>query len=477
MLSRRNHSKYNDFDNVNLSNLFHTSIYDKSNVNSQAVGDYSVIDRKKVLGWYIFPSVGSLCVTYLYNIVDGIFVGRGVGTAALGAVNVAVPFITAMVALAAMFPMGGGTIVAIRMGRGDKKGANDAFMTALVLTVLMSGVLMAIGMIFPRQIAILCGSSSLSNEMLDMAAEYIFYYVAFSIPMLMSTCLSVFVRNDGSPSLAFWAMCIGAAANIFLDWLFIFPLKMGIVGAAIASGLGQIVSFVMLLFHFILKRGDLRIGRFKVQRVLVGKVCKRGVPEAVSQLNTPVTALCYNLVLAKLIGDIGVSTFSVLSFIFSLANAILSGVSQGLQPLWGQHYGKKDAEGIQYYFRWGMIINLLLSIVIYSALFVFNEQVIEIFNKDPILVTTASAALPIFAASFIPMAANLIFTAVFFSTKRTVQANVIAISRGIVVKAFCICLVPVVFGESAVWTAAVLSEIITLAIGIILWRTDEFAWR
>lgn len=431
----------------------------------------------KTLCRYIFPSIGGLCVTYLYNIVDGIFVGRGVGAVALGAVNVGVPYITAMVALAAMFPMGGGTVVAIRMGRGDKEGANRAFMTALVLTVLMSVCLMAIGMFFTRRIVLLCGSSKLSEEMLDMATEYLFYYVAFCIPMLMSTCLSVFVRNDGSPSLAFWGMCAGAAANIFLDWLFIFPLKMGIIGAALASGLGQIVSFVMLLFHFIRKRGDLCIGRFEIQPALIGKVCMRGVPEAVSQMNTPVTALCYNLVLARLIGDIGVSTFSVLSFIFSLANAILSGVAQGLQPLWGQHYGKRDACGIRFYFRWGMIINLVLAAVIYTALVVFDEKVIEIFNRDPELVETACKALPVFALSFIPMAANLIYTSVFFSTKRTVQADMIAISRGIVVKAFCICLTPVILGAGAVWTAALFSEIITLIIALILYKSGRLVWR
>lgn len=116
---------------------------------------------------------------------------------------------------------------------------------------------------------------------------------------------------------------VGAAANIFLDWLFIYPLGMGIIGAAIASGLGQVLTVVILMTHFLRKKGDLRISAFKPDLTLIAKVCKRGVPEAVTQLTTPVTALCYNLVLARLIGDIGVSTFSVLSFIYSLANAIL----------------------------------------------------------------------------------------------------------------------------------------------------------
>lgn len=140
--------------------------------------------------------------------------------------------------------------------------------------------------------------------------------------MLMGSCLSVFVRNDGSPALSSVGMCAGAAANILLDWLFIFPLQTGVVGAAIASGLGQVLTVLILLTHFLRRKGNLRIQRLRPNGALIRKVCRRGVPEAATQLTIPVTALCYNLMLARLIGDIGVSTFSVLSFIYSLANAI-----------------------------------------------------------------------------------------------------------------------------------------------------------
>ena len=422
--------------------------------------------KTKSLFAYIFPALGGLFVTYLYNVVDGIFVGQGVGPAALGAVNIDVPFITSVVAFAAMFPMGGATVVAIRMGREDKDGANHAFMTAFFLTALLSVVLMVVGMVFSRQIVDLSGAGKLSEEMRNMSAEYLFYYSAFSIPMLMSTCLSVFVRNDGSPALSFAGMCAGAAANIFLDWLFIFPFHMGVIGAAVASGLGQVFSVLVLLSHFIRKKGELRIKPFKIDFLLMKKICRRGVPESVTQLTTPVTAFCYNLMLASLMGDIGVSTFSVLSFIYSLANAILSGVAQGLQPLWGHCYGRQDTEEIGWYFRCGMIINLILSILIYGALFIFDKPVIRIFNQNVDLVQTASAALPLFSLSFLPMAQNLIYTAFLFSTKRTGAANIIAVSRGIVAKALAIFCIPMFFGSDAIWIAPFAAEIVTLVLAI-----------
>ncbi|MBC8545171.1 MATE family efflux transporter [Bianquea renquensis] len=433
--------------------------------------------KTKSLFGYIFPALGGLFVTYLYNVVDGIFVGQGVGSAALGAVNIGVPFITFVVAVAAMFPMGGATVVAIRMGRGDKDGANHTFMTAFSLTVLLSATLMIVGMVFSQQIVDLSGAKNLSAEMREMSAQYLFYYSAFSIPMLMSTCLSVFIRNDGSPALAFVGMCVGAAANIFLDWLFIFPLDMGVIGAAVASGLGQIFSVLVLLIHFLRKKGELRIMPFKIDFSLIKKICKRGVPEAVTQLTTPVTALCYNLMLASLIGDIGISTFSVLSFIYSLANAILSGVAQGLQPLWGHCYGKQDTEEMGWYFRSGIIINLVLSILIYGGLFFLDVPVIRIFNKETALVQTATAALPIFSLSFIPMALNLIFTAFLFSTKRTGVADVIAISRGIIVKALAIFCIPILFGSNAIWIAPFVAETITLVLAVVLSKTSKLAYQ
>lgn len=427
-------------------------------------------EKNKTLWRYIIPSAGALCVTYLYNIVDGIFVGQGVGHLALAAVNITVPFITALVAVSSLFAMGGSTVIAIRLGRGDKKGANDAFMTALIMTLLLSVVLLLIGTLLPKQIALLCGSS---QTILPMAKEYLFYYTLFSTPFLLSSCLSVFVRNDGAPGLAFSGMCVGAVTNIFLDWLFIFPLGMGLKGAAVASGLGQVLSLVILLSHFVRKKGQLRVQRYSHSLVLVGKICKRGVPECVSQLNTPVTALCYNWVLGNTLGDIGVSTFSVLSFIYSFANAILSGVAGGLQPLWGQAFGRNDKEELKGYFRIGIKINMIASTIIYVVLCVFRIPVVRLFNKDTALVGMASGALPAFALSFLFMSVNLIFTAYFYSTKQTVKSDMIAVSRGIVVKALAIFFIPAVLGEGYVWCSATAAEIVTVIICLFLQRYQK----
>lgn len=161
-------------------------------------------------------------------------------------------------------------------------------------------------------------------------------------------------------------------------------------------------------------------------------------------------------------GNIGVSTFIVLSFLASLATAILSGVAQGLQPLWGQCYGRRDSASIVWYFRRGLAVNAALSALILAALRLFDVPVIRVFNREPALVAEASAALPLFALSFLPMALNLVFTAYFFSTKRTGAANAIALSRGIVLKALMIFALPALLGVQAIWLAPFVSELLTL---------------
>ncbi len=266
---------------------------------------------------------------------------------------------------------------------------------------------------------------------------------------------------------------MGARANIFLDWLFSFPMDMGVIGAAIASGLGQVFSVAVLLAHFVRKQGCLRFRRFHLSRALAVKICKRGVPEAISQLTTPVTALCYNLMLAELVGDIGVSTFSVLSFIYSLVNAILSGVAQGLQPLWGNSYGERDTDGMNEYFRWGILINAILSAAIYGLLFFFTEPVIRIFNQNPELVQNTSAALPLFSLSFIPMALNLIYTTFLYSTKRTAQADIISACRGVIIKAAAIFCLPVLLGGDTIWLAPFAAETLTLLLALALSKTSK----
>lgn len=426
--------------------------------------------RKRNLIKYILPSVAGMCSTFLYVVVDGIFVGQGIGVDALGAVNIALPFTMLMMAFSTLTSIGGVTVTAIRLGRGDTKGANDAFLHAVYISVIIALAMMLVGMIFPRQIAAISGANS---TFLDMSSEYIFYFSAFSLPLVLCIIVQGFIRNDGSPVLAGVAVIAAAAVNIFLDWLFIFPLQFGIKGAAIASGLGQVVGVVIMLLHFIRKKGVLRFVKRRFSLKLTGKIMKRGTPEMISQFGAPVMTLSMNYVLIKNLGDLYVSAFSVMSYLLSFSMGVFIGVSVGLQPLIGQSYGEKNTENLKYYFRSGLVITFLSSLGVYAILSVFGEPICRLFSADPALISIVSKSIPKFGLAFLMMSLNLLISSYLYSTKRTKQALIVAICRCIILNSSIILLLPMIFGSGIIWYTAAIAEFLSLIIAVALLKHSE----
>ena len=178
--------------------------------------------RLKTVLNYLVPTVLSQCAFFLFTIIDGIFVGNGVGTDALGAVNMALPYILILGAVFMLTTIGGVTITAIRIGRKDIDGANQAFMHAISCTFLFAAIFTIIGVVFTEPLVTALGASGLYH---DMVSEYILWYSVFTIPSAISIALQGFGRNDNAPVFVMAATIISTLCNIFLDWLFIFPLQ------------------------------------------------------------------------------------------------------------------------------------------------------------------------------------------------------------------------------------------------------------
>ncbi|MGN1418159.1 MAG: MATE family efflux transporter, partial [Acutalibacteraceae bacterium] len=335
---------------------------------------------------YVIPSVGSMLVTGLYFVVDGIFVGRGVGTNGLAAVNLAVPYISLLTAITMMISMGGASLTSIAFGRKENNKANDCFNLSVFMTAVFSLFMSIVSVLFSVPIAHLLGAN---DVLLSDTAVYLKYYVVFGVFFCGSMVLSAFVRNDGNPLLAFWGMIIGACSNIFFDWLFVFPLKMGIRGAAIASGLGQVLACIILLFHFILKKGKLYFRFPEMKREEIFNILKTGFPEFVNQMNSPVTTFCYNQIVIRVSGEIGMAAFSVIAYLLVIILAIFIGLAQGLQPLFSSSRGEGNIKREQKFLRQGVILNVVLSLAVYAVMLVFGKKIIAIFNPDPEMIRLA----------------------------------------------------------------------------------------
>lgn len=414
---------------------------------------------------FILPSVCASMVTGLYFVVDGIFVGQGVGSSGLGAVNLAVPFICILTAVAMMIAMGGSTITSIFIGQGNDQQALHSFMNSIFLVFIFSGSMTVFSFLFSDKIAAFLGAR---GDLLSLTSDYLRYYILFGIFFCMAMVLAAFVRNDGNPKLGLAGMAAGAISNIVLDWLFIFVFHMGIHGAAVASGLGQVISCMIMLPHFICGKGRLKLQFLPLQKDYLLEILRRGIPELITQMSQPVTIFCYNLIIIQYLGEIGISAFSVVCYLLTLVFSIFIGVSDGIQPLISRSVGegKKDME--QYFFKKGITVNFCLALLLYTVLFLFGKPIIHIFNREPALVKLASESLSVYGISFLFAAVNMIFTTYHLASKRTSKALAIASLRSFILNVAFIFFLPSFLGRQALWTGIIAAEITVTFIAVLM---------
>lgn len=419
---------------------------------------------------YVLPSVLGSSAFFLFTTVDAIFVGRGVGPIALGTVSLTAPFVMFLNALVSLAAVGGATVTAVRLGRGDTKGANRAFMHSFFFTLLFSAIMCCLGVFFSTPVMRLLGAN---DTYIDLSTEYLFWYSCFAVPVGLFVFLRSFVRNDGSPKLVSIAAITATIINIVLDYIFVFPLQKGLKGAAIATGISQIIGSLILLSHFILKRGQLRIHIVPLEGKLLKKLFVRGLPEAISQLAIPITTLCMNMVLLKAFGDIAVNAFSVVQQIVYFAISVFLGTAEGLQPLLGNCYGKKQEKELKYYFHAGLRINLVSSVVIGAFLLLSSRPIFGLFGMDNITIAFAVDLLPKYIWGFIAVAPLMMTSAYLYSTKRTGQAVILNVVRSIVLNSIIIFAIPAIFGAGSVWFAMGIYETMALILAIILLKSSE----
>ena len=265
---------------------------------------------KKFLG-YAIPSALAMFVSSLYTIIDGIFVGQGVGDSALAAVTIVMPLTIMLFGIATMFAVGGGALVSKNFGAGeDEKGLNvfrQVFKFLLIISISISLVLA----LFADTIVIILGAT---ESIKHLAGQYLRFYAIFCVPNLIGISLNSFVRNDNRPKLAMVSTIAGSVTNIILDYVFIFPLGMGIKGAAIATGLGQIVTVLVVLPHFILKKGKLSFGNVSLDKELIRKFSNIGLPSFFAEAAFSVIVFVQNIAVVNIMGEAGLSAYSIINY-------------------------------------------------------------------------------------------------------------------------------------------------------------------
>lgn len=428
-------------------------------------------ERRKLLVRYVMPTVLSQLSIFLFTIVDGVFIGRGVGGNGLGAVNLVFPFVMLFMALNMLPTVGGLTVAAIRTGRKDYAGANTVFMHSLGMNVAISFVLMLLGMFATEGIARLCGAG---ESFLALSCDYLFWYAVFFVPCGLCSDLLGFCRIDGAPELVTVSVIICTSVNIFLDWLFVFPLGMGLKGAAIASGAAQTLNALIALPHFLRKKGFLRFQRVKPDFSLVKRLLLRGVPECVSQFSPPVCIALTNIMLGKMIGDAGVNAYSVLGYAASFAVAVFIGTAEGLQPLFGNSYGAKDEESLHAFLRSGVIIATAGSVLISVLTCLLGDPICTLYGVDGATRSMTLYAMPQYVLGFVLEAPTVVIASYLYSTTRTKGALLIHFCRSFVVNSAVILLLPRLCGPDSIWITFAVYESLALLLAVLtLKRADR----
>ncbi|MGH4122119.1 MAG: MATE family efflux transporter [Clostridium sp.] len=407
---------------------------------------------------YAVPSAIAMFISSMYTVIDGIFVGQGVGDSALAAVNIVLPFTVLLFGLASMFAIGGGALVSKNFGANNTEKAVNIFRQVFKFLLILSIGISIIGAFFTEGIVNFLGAT---QKLQTMSVEYLRFYALFCIPNLAGIVLSSFVRNDGRPKLAMVSTICGAITNIILDYIFIFQFGFGIKGAAIATGLGQIVTVCILLPHFLKGKGHLTFGKVKLNKEIIKEFSLIGFPSFFAQGSYSIIVLLHNIALAKYVGDIGISAYSIINYLTTNIYMVLYGITLGVQPLLSYNYGRKDAEKLIGFFKITCISSLLISGAFVITSFVFGQNLIGIFTSDPYIAQLAYKALRVASFSYFVVGLNLNTLVYYQAIEKPMYSNISCICRSVIFLPICLFIFGSMFGINGIWISATVSESLT----------------
>ena len=313
-----------------------------------------------------------------------------------------------------------------------------------------------------------------TDNLAPMATEYLRYYAIFCTPNLVGVVLNSFVRNDNRPKLAMVSTIAGAITNIVLDYVFIFPLGMGIKGAAIATGLGQIVTVSILLPHFIRKRGVLSFGKVSMDKNIIKEVTNIGFPSFLGQLSFSIIVFLHNMALSSYMGEIGISTYSIINYITTNIYMVLLGLTFGAQPLISYNFGRKDKEKMLGFYKVNVISSLVVSISAAAVCYIFGTYVVGIFTTDAEVASLAYNGLKIACLAYIIGSVNLDTLVYYQAVEIPKFSNLISIFRSMVFLPVCLFVLPRIFGLNGIWASVLTSEIITFVVMYIIANVKKY---
>jgi len=404
------------------------------------------------------PTMLALMVFSAYSMVDGAFVGHLIGKEALAAVNIGAPFLSLMFSVSVLMAQGTGTIVANLFGR-RQEGAASRLFTQNVVCVTVVGLVMGLAArAFLPQICHLLGAR---DEVISYAREYVGVLALFAPGILLEYNLEVLVKTDGSPRLTAITVTGACALNAFLDWFLIARAGLGVRGAAIGTGVAETAACLVFLGHFLFsKKHTLRFVAFRFDRKTFGHSLVLGLSEASTDLCIAVLTWVYNRIVFRYVGTVGLSGYSVVTYVNNIVCYTLSGASQGMQPLVSFHRGEGDRIAARKLRRYAMVMSTLVGALFVLAAELVPSRIVSVclpaYQTE--LRLFSIYALRRYALSFLFIGVNYIVSGYMTACERPWQSLIVSVGRGCVIPVLMLTLLSALFGSGGIWWAAPAAE-------------------
>lgn len=417
----------------------------------------------KYSSFSVLGMIGLSC----YILADTYFIAQGLGANGLAALNLAIPIYSFIHGTGLMLGMGGAIKYTIYQSNDKVKKSNIIFTRTIYLAIIIAALFFIIGIFGSQQITSLLKAS---KETFMMTNTYLKMIMIFAPAFIINEILLCFVRNDGAPNLAMTAMIGGSLANIVLDYVFIFPLNLGIFGAVLATGLAPIISMMILSWHWFKKDNQFHLAQTKIIGRSSIAIMILGFPTLISELSSGIVIIVFNIIILKLVGNVGIAAYGVIANLSLVVIAIFTGVSQGMQPLISRCYGSKDLKGIKKVRNYGLITVLILSVIIYLVIFFQADMIVTIFNgKNNLqLQEIATPGLKIYFLAIFGASINIIIAAYFTAIQKPLPAHVISLLRGLILIVPLAWLLSSWWHLTGVWLTFLITELLVLLISIVL---------
>ena len=431
----------------------------------------NVLGTEKISKLFIkfsIPAILSLTIAGVQTMVDGIFLGNFVGTNAMASVNIAAPFMQLMIGMNLIIGIGGASYIGRSLGEGQVKRAQDIFKSACLFMIGLSIVILVLGFTFSHQLASFLGAN---DVLLADSSTYIKILALFAPFIGLSFILGVFVRCIGKPNVYLISSVASLFANIILNYVLIKQLKLGIVGAPIATGLSFTTSFLIAAIPFIKKTAVLNFFTGKFNWKLTGQLLYNGSSEGVSSLAAAISTFVFNMAFMRIAGEVGVSAFTAIGYISLFASLIVCGVSAGIGPVISYNYGAQLHDRVKQMMNISCKMAIIMGSALVVLIFLFGKYLIMMFVSDnQAVLDLALHGSKIYAFTFFFNGLNILFSGYFTSIGDALSSIIVAVCRGMIFILLGISILPQFIGISVVWMTVPVAEVLTLLVVIFLFK-------